>query len=188
MRKGLEPQSRAAVVYTGPFQYTRDQRVAIRALALLLQTKLRERVREELGGTYGVGVSAGYTIIPRQEYSFSIQFACNPERVDELVKVVFDEIAALKKNGPTEQQVNDVREALVREFETNNQQNSYLLSQIYLRYQVPQDLGEYFGLAEYYKTLGGKPIWDAARLYLRSDNYVKVTLLPEVKAEALAAK
>ncbi len=188
VRKGLEPQSRAAVVYTGPFQYTRDQRVAIRALALLLQTKLRERVREELGGTYGVGVSAGYTIIPRQEYSFSIQFACNPERVDELVKVVFDEIAALKKNGPTEQQVNDVREALVREFETNNQQNSYLLSQIYLRYQVPQDLGEYFGLGEYYKTLGGKPIWDAARLYLRSDNYVKVTLLPEVKAEALAAK
>jgi zinc protease len=188
VRKGLEPQSRAAIVYTGPFQYTRDQRVAIRALAMLLQTKLRERVREELGGTYGVGVSAGYTIIPRQEYSFSIQFACSPERLDELVKVVFDEIEALKKNGPTEQQVSDVREGLVREFETNNQQNSYLLSQIYLRYQVPQDLGEYFGLGEYYKTLVGKPIWDAARLYLRSDNYVKVTLLPEAKGEALAGK
>jgi len=188
VRKGLEPQSRAAIVYTGPFQYTRDQRVAIRALAMLLQTKLRERVREELGGTYGVGVSAGYTIIPRQEYSFSIQFACSPERLDELVKVVFDEIEALKKNGPTEQQVSDVREGLVREFETNNQQNSYLLSQIYLRYQVPQDLGEYFGLGEYYKTLVGKPIWDAARLYLRSDNYVKVTLLPEAKGEAIAGK
>ena len=34
----------------------------------------------------------------------------------------------------------DVKAALIREFETNMQQNSYLLGQIYLRYQVPEDL------------------------------------------------
>jgi zinc protease len=94
VRKGVEPQSRVAIAFTGPFEYTRDQRVAIRAVSLLLQSKLRERVREELGGTYGVGVTPGYTVIPRQEYSFSIQFACDPKRVGELTKVVFDEIEA----------------------------------------------------------------------------------------------
>jgi zinc protease len=187
VKKGIEPQGRVAIVFSGPFDYNRDQRVAIRALGMLLQTKLRETVREDLGGTYGVGASPNYTVIPREEYSFSIQFGCSPDRVDELVKVVFDEIELLKKNGPTEKQVSDVREAMLREFETNVKQNAYLLSQIYLRYQVPQDLGELFGLGEYYKTLDEKLIWDAARKYLRMDNYVKVVLLPEVKTESRPA-
>jgi zinc protease len=183
VKKGIEPQSQAAIVFGGPFQYDRDHRVAIRALGMVLDTKLREVLREDLSGTYGVSVSPGYTVIPRQEYSFMIQFGCNPQRTEDLVKVIFQEIENLKKNGPSEKQVSDVREAMLREFETNTKQNSYLLGQIYLRYQVPQDLGEFFGLAEYYKTLNAKMILDAARTYLNIDNYVKVTLLPESKAE-----
>ena len=183
VRKGIEPQSQSAVVFTGPFKYDRDQRVAIRALGMVLDTILRGVLREDLSGTYGVSISPGYTVIPRQEYSLAIQFGCNPQRTEELVKVVFREIENLKKNGPSEKQVSDVREALLRDFETNSKQNSYLLSQIYLRYQVPSDLGEFFGLADYYKTLNAKMIWDAARAYLNTDNYVKVTLLPETKTE-----
>jgi len=184
VRKGIEPQSQSAVVFSGPFKYDRDQRVAIRALGMVLDTRLREVLREDLSGTYGVSVSPGYTIIPRQEYTFAIQFGCNPQRTDELVKAVFQEIENLKKNGPSEKQISDVRAALLRDFETNSKQNSYLLTQIYLRYQVPQDLGEFFGLGEYYKTLNAKMIWDAARAYLDPDRYVKVILLPETKIES----
>jgi len=184
VNKGIEPQSQAAIVFTGPFQYDRDHRVAIRAMGMVLDTKLREVLREELSGTYGVSVSPGYTIIPRQEYSFAIRFGCNPKRTDELVKVIFQEIENLKKNGPSEKQVSDVREALVRDFETNVKQNSYLLGQIYLRYQVPQDLGEYFNLPEYYKTLNAEMILEAARAYLNTDSFVKVTLFPESKNDA----
>ncbi len=148
---------------------------------MVLDTRLRELLREDLSGTYGVGVSPGYTIIPRKEYTFSIQFGCSPQRTEELLKVVFQDIENLKKNGPTDKQVSDVREALLRDFETNSKQNSYLLVQIYLRYQVPSDLGEFFGLGEYYKTLSAKMILDAASAYLNMDNYVRVTLLPETQ-------
>jgi zinc protease len=188
VKKGIEPQSQAAIVFTGPFQYDRDHRVAIRALGMVLDTKLREVMREDLSGTYGVSVSPGYTVIPRQEYTFSIRFGCNPQRTDELIKVMFQEIENLKKNGPTEKQVSDVREALLREFETNSKQNGYLLNQIYLRYQVPTDLGEFFGLGEYYKTLNAKMILDAALTYLNIDNYVKVILLPEKETATSAVK
>ena len=141
-------------------------------------------LREDLSGTYGVSVSPYYTKIPTETYTFPIQFGCNPQRTQELVKVIFQEIENLKKNGPSEKQVSDVRVQLIRDFETNAQQNRYLLSQIYLRYQFLEDLGKFFGLPEYYKTLNAKIIWDAARTYLNTDNYVKVLLLPEVKSEA----
>ncbi|MBE3072845.1 MAG: hypothetical protein IMZ67_07700, partial [Acidobacteria bacterium] len=103
----------------------------------------------------------------------------NPDRTDELVKVVLREVEALRANGPTEKQVNDARETLIRDFETNVKQNTYLVNQIYLRYQVLDDLAEFFGLAEYYKTVNGAMIWEAAKRYLDSGNYVKVTLFPE---------
>jgi zinc protease len=183
VKKGIEQQSQAAIVFTGPFQYDRDHRTAIRALGMVLDTRLREVLREDLSGTYGASVSPNYTIIPRKEYTFSILFGCNPQRTEELLKVVFQEIENLKKNGPSDKQASDVREALLREFETNSKQNGYLLNQIYLRYQVPLDLGEFFSLGEYYKTLNAEMIWDAARTYLNTENYVKVTLLPEKSAE-----
>lgn len=182
--KGIEPQSQAAIVFSGPFQYDQEHRSAIRAMGMVLDTRLREVLREDLSGTYGVSASPGYVKAPLQTYTFSIQFGCNPQRTDELVKRVFVEIDQLKKNGPTEKQMSDVREQLIRDFETNLQQNSYLLSQIYLRYQFPEDLGTFFGLKEYYKTLSAKMVWDAARTYLNTDNYVKVVLLPETKTEA----
>ena len=179
VRKGIEPQSRAALVFTGPFEWNRDQRVAIRGLQMVLQQRLRDVVREDLGGTYSIGVSASYAKIPKEDYTISVEWGCNPARTDELVKVVLREVEALKVNGPTDAQVSDVRETMLRDFETNIRQNTYLVSQIYLRYQVPQDLGEFFGLAEYYKTLNGKMIWEAAKRYLDTGNYVKVTLFPE---------
>ncbi len=182
--KGLEPKSQAAIVFTGPFQYDREHRAAIRAMGMVLNTRLREVLREDLSGTYGVSASPSYAKIPTETYTFSIQFGCNPQRTDELVKAIFQEIENLKKNGPSEKQVSDIREQLIRDHETNIQQNSYLLGQIYLRYQYPEDLGNFFGLPEYYKTLNAKMIWDAARMYLNMDNYVKVVLLPETKGAA----
>jgi zinc protease len=184
VRRGMEPKSSAAIVFTGPFQYDPEHRVAIRALSMVLDTRLREVLREELSGTYGVGVGPTYSKAPVETYSFTIQFGCNPQRAEELVKAVFREIENLKKSGPTEKQVSDVREALIREFETNTQQNSYLLSQIFLRYQFQEDLGKFFGLPDYYKTLTAKMVWDAAATYLNLENYVKVLLFPEGGTEA----
>jgi zinc protease len=180
VKKGIEQQSQAAIVFTGPMKYTRDEQVAIRALGMVLSTTLRETLREDLSGTYGVNVTPAAQPIPEGRYSFAIRFGCNPARTDELVKAVFTQIEALRANGPTEKQVADVKEALIREFETSSKQNGFLLAQIYQRYQVPADLGEFFSLPEFYKTgVTAALVHDAARTYLNTANYVQVTLMPE---------
>ena len=179
VQKGLEPQSQAAIVFTGPFKYTQEQRIAIRSLSLVLDTKLRETLREELGGTYGASVGFNYAKFPEERYTFTINFGCNPERTEELVKAVFREIENIKANGPTEKQVNDAREAQLRDLETNMKLNSYLLTQIYLKYQQNEDLKDFFSLPEYYEKLSAAMIHDAARNYLNTGNYVQVTLFPE---------
>jgi zinc protease len=148
-------------------------------MSLLLDTRLRNLLREELSGTYGVAVNASYEKIPREEYSFMINFGCNPQRTDELVKALLKEIEALKTKGPTDKEVGDAREALFREYETGMKQNNWLLTQVYYRYQLGEDLKELFSLGDFLKTLSAASIQEAARTYLNTNNYVQVSLFPE---------
>jgi len=181
VEKGLEPQSRTALVFTGPFEYTAEQRVAIRAMADVLGTRLHERLREDLGGTYGVNASAGYTQIPAPEYSVNISFGSAPERVDGLVKAAFEEIDLLKMEGPNDKQLNDVKAKLLRDLETNMKSNAYLRDQLSLRYQYGDDPATLFAIEASYKALTAKTIQDAAKRYLDPANVVKVSLFPEKK-------
>jgi zinc protease len=181
VEKGIEPKSQTAIVFTGPFQYDQAERIAIRALAQVLQSRLLETIREELGGTYSITASQSYQRHPVPVYSMSIQFGSAPDRADALVKRVFEEVDGLKTNGPTETQVNEVKQALLRDFETSSRQNAYLLSQITFKYQYGEDVTGLWQVPEYYKKLDAAAIQRAARTYLRNDNYVRVTLLPEKK-------
>ena len=179
VEKGIEPKSHANVIYHGPFEWTQEERIAIRMLAEILQNRLRESLREELGGTYSVSAGASYTRIPRPEYTLSVDIGSDPARNDELLKAVGAEVALLREKGPTEQQVNDVREAMLREYETSMRQNGYLMGQISVRYQFGEDMRTVFALPEYYKKVTAGTIHEAAKTYLNPATVVTVTLFPE---------
>ena len=49
VKKGAEPKARTALIFTGPFEYNRQNRYYLSALAELLNIKLREALRENLG-------------------------------------------------------------------------------------------------------------------------------------------
>ena len=139
-------------MFTGPFEYDEMHRVAIRAMAHMLQGNLLQAIREDLGGTYSITASPTLQRIPRPEYSFAIRFGCDPQRTDDLLKRVFQEIEQFKANGPTEQQVSDEKEALLREFETSSKQNNYLLGQIVQKYQNREDVAAVWEAPESYKS------------------------------------
>jgi zinc protease len=182
VEKGLEPKSQTSLVFAGPMQYNQAERVAIRSLSLVLETRLREILREDLGGTYGVSVSGNYSKLPDQEFSVSIDFGSAPDRADALLQSVFKDIAALKANGPTAAQVNDVKTLLTRDFETNSKQNGWLLAQLYLKYYYGEEPESLLKVPEFYAGITAATIQEAAKKYLDSSNYVKVVLLPQKKA------
>jgi zinc protease len=186
VRKGIEPKSQADVVFTGPFLFSSPHQVALDALALVLETRLRETLRGALSGTYGVQVEANALKIPEARYGITIDFGCDPERTEELVKTLFREIETLKAKGPTGTEVSDAREALLREHESDLAQNDHLASEISARYERSEDIAEFFYLPVEYRKLTAAAIQDAARRYLDTGNYVQVTLYPETppKAEA----
>jgi zinc protease len=161
--------------------FAHAHRTTLRAMTRILQTRLTESLREELGGTYSVSVSGSGSKIPLSEYQVSIRFGADPQRLDTLVKRVFEGIEKLKTNGPTEKEITDEREANLREFETSSKQNGFLLTNIAGKYQVGEDVAGIWEAPELYKKLDVASVQAAAKTYLNTSNYVKVSLLPEKK-------
>jgi zinc protease len=179
VEKGIEPKSQTNLTFHGPITYNREQRIILRAMGDVLQTRLREALREELGGTYSVGVSAVSQHEPRTEYTVTIGFGSDPANADALAKRVFEEIATYKADGPTAKQVDDVKAALARDFETNIKQNAFVLNQLIFQYKLGEAPEGMLDIPSYYDKITAAGIQAAAKQYLDTANYVKVVLMPE---------
>ncbi|MGE5360827.1 MAG: M16 family metallopeptidase [Bacteroidales bacterium] len=189
VRKGIEPKSQADFVFTGPFTFDGPQReVTLDALGLVLENRLREALREALGGTYGVQVEATASRIPQPQYAITIDFGCDPSRTDELVKRMFAELESLKTKGPSDGEVNDAREALVVRHQSSLAQNNRLVAELADLYETGQPISDFFERPMQVEQVNGGAIRDAARRYLNTGNYVRVTLFPEKAAATTAGK
>jgi zinc protease len=178
VKRGIEPKAQTAIVFTGPFQFTWDDVQQLNALSDLLEIKLRERLRQDLGGTYGVGVSINPTHYPRETYALRIDFGSAPERAAELQKAVFAEIDSVKDHGASDKELQKIRETDLRERETNLRQNRFWLSLLASYDFNGWDPALILKYDESVKALSSAQLQAAARKYFDSSRYVVVQLLP----------
>ena len=183
VQKGIDPKSQVAIVFSGPFTYDDAHILAMRAMTMVLQSRLFDTIRQALGGTYNIDAEEETQKAPRPEYSLRIEWTSDPARTASLVQRVFDEIRFVRDTQFTANQVTLIRSALQRTFEQNSQDNGYLLGQIARRYENGDaaDLSPIANMPQRIATLTGDEIHQAAQTYLDLMNYVQVTLMPEAK-------
>jgi zinc protease len=182
VRRGIEPKSQTEIVFSGSFPYSRQERFVLRSLADVLDIKLREQLREELGGTYGVSVSAAPTKVPREEYTLNISFGSAPDRVGQLVAAIFAEIDSLARFGAGEKELAKIRETVIRSRETDLKENGFWLGQLAGLEQNGEDPRVILDPSDLLPLLTPERLKAAAQRYLDRSNYVRVTLLPEPKS------
>ncbi|HSJ08989.1 MAG TPA: insulinase family protein, partial [Longimicrobiales bacterium] len=178
VRAGAEPQSQTFMSFTGPFQFDKGERYLLTSLGDLLENRLLEKLRESLGGTYSVNVSAGAGRDEPATYTATISFGSAPDRADELAATVLEEIRALQAEGPTAAEVDKIREAQRRARELSLKQNNFWISSISSAYQYGDDPRDILTEDQRFDTLTAEAIRATAQKYLRLDNYVHITLLP----------
>jgi zinc protease len=177
--RGFEPKSQVRVIFSGPFVWSQENRLELTAVASCLRIKLRESLREEKGGTYGVAVSASPIHYPRGEYRFSVSFGCSPDRVEELTAETFRQIDTVRRIGPDDATVAKVKETVRRERETSMKQNGFWLSalqQMYANNDDPLDILRY---DDRMKDLTRDDVRRAAEQYLGTGNVARFILYPE---------
>ena len=76
-------------------------------------------------GSASTGTPVKY---PEPKYTITSTWGCNPDSIAKLSQTVLDEMTKIKKNGPTEEDLNKVKETLIRERETRLKENNFWIS------------------------------------------------------------
>ncbi len=181
VKKGIEPKSQVRMTFTGPAKWTREDAHLMQALGSALRIRLREVLREDLGGVYGVGAYGGIGRRPVEQYSFSVSFGCAPERVAELQKAVFDVLDAAKKDGFSDEIVGKVKEQEIRERETALKENYFWLGEILEAADYGEDPREVLKYDELVRKVTSAALRDTATKYLNRERMVIGVLYPEPK-------
>ena len=150
-----------------------------RAATSVLEMRLRDLLREELGGTYSVGV--GYTNTqPQPGYgTMSVQFGSAPENAEKLVQAVFDEVGRLQREGPSADDMQKIKEIERRGLETSVRQNGYWINSLQTVHVLGWDPHRIAQRFERVDSLTGEQVQAAFRKYFPMDRYTLVTLMPE---------
>jgi zinc protease len=177
--KGKEPKSSVQLVFSGTAQYSRKNTREMEALSSLLSIKLREQLRQEMGGVYGVGARGNLTHYPDQEYRFTISFGCAPERLNELLNATYKIIDSVKQFGAGDVNMRKIKETFHRQHEVDIKDNRFWLNAVSQSYRDNFDLNDILGFDAWVDSLTNDDFKRLANQYLNMNNYAKFVLNPE---------
>jgi zinc protease len=179
INKGTEPKSTVMMRFNLPFQYNRNNRNELTALSKLVNIRLREVLREEKSGVYGVSFAASPKHYPAENLELNIYFSCAPENVESLTASALAVLQEVKEKGCEEKNLVKIRETLIRERETSLKENQFWMGYITQSIQNGEDLGDVLKYTDWVNTLKADDIKAFAAKYIVTDNYARFVLRPE---------
>lgn len=180
---GEAPKTFVDLTYHGKFDYSKNNEYVLNALSKILSIKLRESLREDKGGVYGVRVSGYASNEPKEKYTINISFNSEPDKAEELVKAVYAVIDTLQTMGPDDDVMTKVTETQKQGKIKNLKENRYWLSKIK---EIVQDNLDYSELSlgtleKRINKLTKEDIKAAANKYLNKNNFFEILMYPSKK-------
>ncbi len=176
---GTEPKSQTLVTWPAITGLDELEMFTLNRADDILETRLREQLREAMSGTYSVGVSHS-SLAPYPGYAVtSISFGSAPESADTLTAKIFEEIARFKRDGPTAEEVAKVKEIQIRELETSLEQNRYWLSSFTSVDALGWDPRRILARRERIEGITAERLRETFARYYSDDNHTVIRLMPE---------
>lgn len=129
--KTLEtPNAITVFMYKAPMETNLKNILMVDMLQQAMDMLYTESVREDEGGAYGVPVNGNVQEYPESIALMQIQLPTAPEKRARMTEVVYKGIEEVCANGPKEEQLQKIKEYLLRSHDENIKTNGYWMSQI----------------------------------------------------------
>lgn len=178
VKKGTEPKSLIRIYWNGETRYDIEEQLKIQGLVEIMNIKIIETLREDLSGIYGGGMYGTINKYPYGHYSFGISIPCGPENVDKLIAATLAEIEKLKANGPSESDLNKVKETWKQQYQVNVKDNSFWARHLIQSIEIGEDPARILNYLKRVDALKPADIQAVAKKYLNK-NYLQFVLNPE---------
>lgn len=179
VKKGTDPKSSVNITFHNTYDFDLATNYKLSALTDVLDIKLIELLREEIGGVYGVGSYASANRDPYENYRLVISFPCAPENVDKLVNSALDEVKRIQQDGIDDADVQKVKEQKTREMEVRIKENSYWAGALEMTYKYGLEPSYILNYQQRIDNINAADLQEAAQKYFDFDSYAKMVLYPE---------
>jgi zinc protease len=181
--RGEAPKSLVQFIFHGPDLYNPDTAYLLQSLIDIARIELREELREEEGGVYGVAIGGGQTKYPIEQYSIRINYNVDPPRTQELDDACLAVVRKLKTEiDPADilkiteaQRQGRIKDLQLNQFWMNNFVNSWI-NGTELAQAVQMET-----LEKRIATLSPEVLMKAARKYFDEKNLISLVMYPEKK-------
>jgi zinc protease len=179
VKKGAEKQSLVVMQYSGEMAYNKETDLQLAMLSEVMNIKIIEKLREEMGGIYGGGMRGGLSKRPYEQYDISVSFPCGPENVDKLVAAFLGIVKDVSDKGIDEKDMAKVKETLKKQYEVQIKNNDYWLqslSKSFIDQTDPSWILAYPGKVE---GVTSAQLQQLCKKLMDTPNYIKAVLYPE---------
>ena len=173
-----QPKVSVCRIYTGDIDFNLENSVAINFLKDILRARYTVSIREEKGGTYGVSVGGSLNALYTPNYEFDIQFDTNEAMADELSEIVVAELKQIAANGPKAEDLNKVREYLIKEWNNRLVQNGAWMNYLYQYYTYGEAMNRVANYEAVVKGMTAEKIAALAAKVLADNNMTYVVMRP----------
>jgi zinc protease len=179
VEKGREPRSQTAISFAAdpPFDPMEQERVI--AATSVLETVLRDSLREDLGQTYTVSVGLDQSPPQRGDGYIGVNFGAAPENIDAMTDRVLQEVKKLQTDGPSADVVSKAKEGAKRDYETALKQNAYWMRRLQSVHLLGGNPGDIVTRIARIDAVTPASVQEVFKKYFPMDRYTVVTLMPE---------
>lgn len=158
--KAMEnPKVTCYMVYNGDMEFNRKNQLTMQVLSDVMDIVYTEKIREDEGGTYGVGVNASLNNRPKESFMFLIGFNTNKEMYEKLMGIAKAELQNMANQGPRPEDLKKVKEFLIKKHAEDLENNRYWMNCI-----QTQDSDGYNPMANYNEIINGISSSDVANM------------------------
>ena len=173
-----QPKVSVRLNYTGAIEDNAKNRLIVDLLGRALDSRYMVSIREEKGGTYGVGVSGSIDKYPVETYQLSIGFDTNEALADELIAICDSEIRKIAENAPLTEDIAKSKEFLQKNYNNVLESNYGWISAISRYYDEGYNYkDEYLGILE---SVTADDVKAFAQKLLNDGNRTLVVMRPEI--------
>jgi zinc protease len=177
--RGREAKSTAHFTFSGDLPPDSRSAQLLQATRDLLARALEARLRNTLGGTYGVDVDASVGAVPHHQYAIDVEFTTAPDQLDAMTQAMFAEIGRLREQGPTAAETGALVAAEVRDARSALTSNESWRAELRSHTRFGWPLA---GIVEHpaeIEHFDATTLRDAMRRYVDPARYVRVVRVPE---------
>lgn len=164
------------ILYSAAMPYNMTNRTLMTAIGSILNIRYLESIREKEGGSYGVGVRGSMSNTPIHEATVMMQFDTDQQKQAKLMGIIHSEVAEIVANGPRPEDVQKVKENMLKKYSEDVAQNNWWSAAIERYYMDNLNMvADYKASVE---ALTPEAVQNAIKIIVSQGNVIEVVMKP----------